>query len=69
MTWMWEPPDRDFKIKITYRAVFLVVQWVGDLAVSLPWLRFLLWHGFDPWSWNFCMLWVRAKNKKKKKKT
>ena len=27
----------------------LVVQWVKDPALSLPWLGSLLWRGFDPW--------------------
>ena len=36
----------------------LVVQWVKGLALSLLWLRSLLWHGFNPWSGNFCMPWV-----------
>ena len=28
---------------------------VKDLALSLLWLRSLLWYGFDPWSGNFRM--------------
>ena len=24
-----------------------------DLALLLMWLQLLLWHGFDPWPWNF----------------
>ena len=34
----------------------LVTQWVKDLVLSLQWLRLLLWCGFDPWPWNFCVL-------------
>ena len=33
----------------------LVAQQVKDPAVSL------LWNGFSPWPWNFCMLWVQPK--------
>ena len=35
----------------------LVVQHVKDLALSLQRLGSLLWHGFDPWPWNFHMPW------------
>ena len=41
---------------------------VKDLALSLLWLRLLLWHRFDPWPRNFRMLWVPTHNQKKKKK-
>ena len=27
----------------------LVVPWVKDLVLSLPWLWLLLWHRFYPW--------------------
>ena len=30
-----------------------LAQWVKDPALSLQWLRLLLWHGFDPWPRNF----------------
>ena len=33
----------------------LMVQWVKKLALSLLWLRSLLWHGFDSWPRNFRM--------------
>ena len=33
----------------------LVVQWVKDLALSLPWLWSLLWQMLDPWPKNFYM--------------
>ena len=36
----------------------LVAQCVKDPALSLMWLRLLLWHGFHPWPGNFCMPWV-----------
>ena len=39
----------------------LVAQWVKDLVLSLVWLGLLLWHRFNPWLWNFCMLWVLPK--------
>ena len=38
----------------------LVAQRVKDPVLSLLWLR------FDPWPWNFCMLWVQPKKKKGK---
>ena len=47
--------------------VFLVVQWVKDLALSLQKLRSLLWHGFIPWPKNFHMPQALKKKKKKKK--
>ena len=34
----------------------LVVQWVKDPALPLPWLGLLLWWGFSPWPGNFHML-------------
>ena len=37
-----------------------------NLALSLLWLRSLLWCGFDPWPWNFPMPQVQEKKKKKK---
>ena len=51
-----------------YRLIFffkgssMVVQWVKDSALSLLWLRSLLWHRFDPWPGNFRMLWAWLKN-------
>lgn len=38
----------------------LVVWWVRDLALSLP------WPGFNPWPGNFCVMRVWPKKKKKK---
>jgi len=43
-----------------------VTQWVKDLALSLLWLRLLLWRGFSPWLGNFCMEWAKPKKKKKR---
>ena len=40
---------------------------VRDPALSLLWLRLLLWHGFDPWLRNFCISQCGKKKKKKKK--
>ena len=40
-----------------------MVQQVKDLVLSLPWLRLLLWHGFDPWPGNFHMPGMQPKNK------
>ena len=45
----------------------LVVQWVKDRALSLQWLRSLLWLRFDSWPRNFHMP-RQAQTKKKKKK-
>lgn len=39
---------------------------VKDLAISLLWLRALLWHGLETWSRNYCMSWPIQKRKKKK---
>ena len=44
-------------------------QGVKDLALSLLWLWLLLWHGFDPWPGNFCMLWTWPRTKKTQNKT
>ena len=43
-----------------------MAQWVKQLVLSLLWLRPLLWRGFDPWPWNFHLLQMRPKEKKKK---
>ena len=40
------------------------MQQVKDPALSLLWS--LLWHGFNPWSENFHMLWAQPKKKKKR---
>ena len=44
-----------------------MAQQVKGPALSLLWLRLLLWLGFDPWPRNFCMLQAGQKKKKKKK--
>ena len=44
----------------------LVAQQVKDLALLLLWLGSLLWHKFNHWPQNFCMLRVQQKKKKKK---
>ena len=36
-----------------------MAQRVKDPALSL------LWRGFHPWPWNFCMLWAQPKEHKK----
>ena len=48
----------------------MVAQWVKDPTLPLLWLRSLLWHRFDSWPWNFCMLqgWPKQNKTKKKKK-
>ena len=36
-----------------------MAQWVKDPALSMQWLRLLLWHRSDPpWAPNVCKLWV-----------
>ena len=37
-----------------------MVQWVKDPAISLQWLRSVLWWRFDPWPRNFHMQWARV---------
>jgi len=39
----------------------LVAQWGKDLALSLLWLRLLLWLRFSSWPGNFHMPWVQPK--------
>ena len=39
-----------------------MAQGVKDPELSLPQLGLLLWHGFDPWPGNFCMLWCSNNN-------
>ena len=46
-----------------------MAQQVKDPALSLPWLRLLLWNGFDPWPGTFHMPWVWPKKTKTKTKT
>ena len=46
-----------------------VAQRVKDLALSLQWLRSLLWCAFDPWPRNFCMPCVQSRQTKGKKKS
>ena len=53
-------------IKSTKRSS-LVAQQVKDPVVSLVWLRWLLQHGFNPWTRNFHMLQVHQKKKSKNK--
>ena len=40
-------------IKCTTLVVLLRHRGVKDLALSLHWLGWLLWHGFHPWPGNF----------------
>ena len=44
----------------------LGAPWVKYLALSLLWLRWLLWRRFDPWIQNFCMPQVQPIKKKNK---
>ena len=39
----------------------LVAQRIMDLALSLLQLWLLMWHGFNPWPQNFCMVWTWLK--------
>ena len=43
-----------------------MAQWVKDPLWSLRWLRWLLWHGFNPWPGNFHRLWAQPKKEKKR---
>ena len=45
---------KNYKNKI--RQLFPDGLAIEDLALSLLWLRALLWHGFHPWPGNFCRL-------------
>ena len=38
-----------------------MAEQVKDPALTLLWLRPLLWHGLDPWPGNFHMPWGVAK--------
>ena len=38
---------------------------VKDPGLLLLCLGSLLWQGFDPWPWNFCILWAQPKREKK----
>ena len=40
----------------------LVVQWVKELALSLPWLSHSCGAGSNPWPRNFCMSWALPHN-------
>ena len=46
----------------------MVAQWVKDLVLSLLWFSLLLWHKFNPWPGNFCMLQAEGKEREKEKK-
>ena len=39
-----------------------MVQWAKDSALSLQWLRLLLWHRFSPWPGDFHLLQVWPEN-------
>ena len=45
-----------------------MVEWVKGPALSLLWLRSLLWCRFGPWSGNFYMPWAQPKTNKQTKK-
>ena len=47
-----------------------MVQPVKDLALSLQWLRLLLWHRFDPWPGNshISQMWQKTNKQTNKKK-
>ena len=62
--WKWQ---RDEK---TYWWLKNIARFSGGLVVkdpllSLLWLRSLQWHRFDPWPWNFLMLWIQPKKNSK----
>ena len=43
-----------------------VVQQAEDQALSLQWLKWLLWGGFDPWPRNFHVPQAQIKRKKRR---
>ena len=60
-------PENTKRNKVSPRSS-LMAQWVMDLALSLLWLRLLLWLGFYPWPGNFYMPQEQPKKKRKKKR-
>ena len=62
---VWELPHAMGAAK--KKRKFLGGLMVKDLALSLLWLRSLLWHGFSLWPRSFCMQWAYPKNKTQKK--
>ena len=64
-TWDTPPPHPAPTIPKSWKAPIqtLPAQQCEDLVLSLPQLRLLLWHGFDPWPRSFCLLWARPQNK------
>ena len=54
----------DFILKVNLNIIFWSshkAQRDKNLALSLQWLRLLLWLGLNPQPGNFHMLWVRPK--------
>ena len=45
-----------------------MTQWIKDPALSLLWLRSLLWHRLDPWPGNFHMLQAQPNKEKDEQK-
>ena len=41
----------------------LVLHWVKDLVISLPWLGLPSWRGFNPWPGHFHKPWEKRKKK------
>ena len=67
----WEPPSWSLWTNRTVRnhnRSSHVVQQVEDLALTLQWLRSLLWCMLNPWPRNFHMPRRGQKKKKRKKK-
>ena len=50
---MQESTPRILPLKKLSLRSSLVTQQIKGPALSLLWLGLLLWHGFDPWPWNF----------------
>ena len=59
-------PLTNINLKRDYFPELLWAQQFKDPALSLQWLRSLLWHRFDTWPGNFCRLWVLPRKKPKK---
>ena len=56
--WLWAPPwtalsPGSLILKARFSREFLVVEWIKDPVLSLPWLWLQLWRRFNPWPGEF----------------
>ena len=70
---MWSPlyqySLRDFLLwHNRLRIWYFLCRGKGSIPGLDPWHRSQLQLGFDPWTWNFHMPWMKQKKKKKKRK-